>query len=95
MSRFAQTTFAEVKQKACKACKLEEIDVVMWDFWGDNFYGSDGPLDNFPDEKMSSGKLMENQAIMLLEKVNGHGLALLVSCLSSNQAHLIYPRAIT
>ena len=69
MSRFAQSTFAEVKEKACKACKLEEVDVVMWDYWGDNFYGSDGPLDNFPDEKMSSGKIMDSQAIMLLEKV--------------------------
>lgn len=64
-----QATFTELKEKACKAYNLEEVDVVMWDYWGDNYYGTDGPLDDYPDERLSKGKLMDKQPVMLLEKV--------------------------
>lgn len=64
-----QASFTELKEKACKAYNLEEVDVVMWDYWGDNYYGTDGPLDDYPDERLSKGKLMDKQPVMLLEKV--------------------------
>lgn len=67
----AQTTVADLKEQACRAFKLEEVDVQMWDHFSSGF-SSDRPLDDKPDATLAEEKVLNLQQIMLLEKASPH-----------------------
>ena len=54
-----------MKEAACAAHKLEEVDVQMWDYCFGKYYG-DEPMDTKPDKVLGRDKL---ESVMLLEKV--------------------------
>jgi hypothetical protein len=71
----AQDSVIDLKEKACKACNVEEVDVQMWDYYNKSFV-EDEPMDKKPDFTMDAYKIIEGQHIMLLEKVGIHSSVL-------------------
>jgi len=62
---------AELKTKACKAFNLEEVDVIMYDYWNNTFYlAPDGPVEEHLDETMGGGRLADQNPMILVEKVS-------------------------
>lgn len=63
---------ADLKEAACAAHRLEEVDVQMWEHHAGKYYGEQ-PMCARPDQVLGQGaqKVLNRQAIMLLEKVCG------------------------
>ena len=77
--RPCQATVADLKEAACAAHKLEEVDVQLWDHYQDGYYG-DEPLDARPDATLSQAQILDKQPVMLLEKVRRACATLPSSC---------------
>jgi len=77
---FVQVTVGDLKAAACKALKLEEVDVEMWDYYERAYYSN---LELRLTEDLKTANLLENQLIMLNEKA---------SCQPSSQTRRAHAR---
>ena len=64
-----QASLADLKQVACASFGLEEVDVQMFDYFTRKKYAAE-PLDVKPDETIEGANLLDNQDILLEEKVS-------------------------
>ena len=66
--RGLQASLADLKRVACDSFGLEEVDVQMFDYFTRKKYMTE-PLDVKPDETLEGANLLDNQDILLEEKV--------------------------